>query len=62
MSGSWSVLNRVVTPTSACSRVYCHEALHLKEKLQTASYNQEVVAWDTDKDSDEEDVEADLAA
>ena len=42
--------------------MYCHEALHLKEKLQTASYNQEVVAWDTDKDSDEEDVEADLAA
>ena len=31
--------------------MYCHEALHLKEKLQTASYNQEVVAWDTDKDS-----------
>ena len=44
--------------------MYCHEALHLKEKLQTASYNQEVVAWDTDKDSVtiEEDVEADLAA
>ena len=42
--------------------MYCHEALHLKEKVQTASYNQEVVAWDTDKDSDEEDVEADLAA
>ena len=34
----------------------------VKEKLQNASYKQEVVAWDTDKDSDEEDVEADLAA
>ena len=42
--------------------MYCHEALHLKEKLQNASYKQEVVAWDTDEDSDEEDEEADLAA
>ena len=66
---NWSVYGKIKNDTTsrmshevADKRVYCHEALHLKEKLQTASYNQEVVAWDTDKDSDEEDVEADLAA
>ena len=47
----------------ADKRVYCHEALHLKEKLQTASYNpRSRRVWDTDEDSDEEDEEADLAA
>ena len=32
----------------ANKRVYCHEALHLKEKLQSAGYKQEAVGWDTD--------------
>ena len=41
--------------------VYCHEALHLKNKLQTASYRQSVEKWDTDSDSDATDDEADLA-
>ena len=40
--------------------VYCHEALHLKNKLQTASYTQSVEKWDSDSDSDATDDEADL--
>ena len=41
--------------------VYAHDALHLREKLQSASYVQKVEKWDTDSDSDESDDEADLA-
>ena len=41
-------------------RVYCHEALHLKRKLQAAGYKQAVEKWDSDSDSDESDDE-DLA-
>ena len=36
------------------------EALHLKEKLQSAAYEQEAVKWDTDSDSDMSDDEEDL--
>ena len=32
-------------------RVYYHEALHLKEKLQSAGSKQETVGWDTDEAS-----------
>jgi hypothetical protein len=41
--------------------VYCHEALHLQQKLQKAGYNEKVEKWDSDSDSDESDEEADLA-
>ena len=41
-------------------RVYCHEALHLKGKLQTASYKQAVEKWDSDSDSDVSSDEDDL--
>ena len=37
--------------------VYCHEALHLQNKLQKAKYQQKVLAWDTDSDEDETDEE-----
>ena len=40
--------------------VYCHEALHLKEKLQKAGYKAKMVKWDSDTDSDESDDEKDL--
>ena len=45
--------------------VYCHEALHLREKLQKAGYKQKVEKWESDSDSesassDEENIEADL--
>ena len=42
--------------------VYCHEALHLKKKLQTASYEQKAEKWDTDSDRRQgSDDEKDLA-
>ena len=42
--------------------VYCHEALHLKEKAQQAGYKALVEKWDTDSDSsDGSDDELDLA-
>ena len=42
--------------------VYCHEALHLKEKAQHAGYKALVEKWDTDSDSsDGSDDELDLA-
>ena len=36
---------------------YCHEAFHLKQKLQKASYKQKSLKWDSDSDSDESDEE-----
>jgi|TARA_B110001469_G_C9514638_1_gene256391 hypothetical protein len=40
--------------------VYCHEALHLREKLQKVSYQQKVDKWESDSDSDASDDESDL--
>ena len=43
--------------------VYCHEALHMRAKLQTvqsAGYVQKAVQWDSDSDSDASDDEEDL--
>ena len=45
--------------------MYCHEALHLREKLQKAGYKQKVEKWESDSDSesassDEEAIEAGL--
>ena len=65
---NWSVYGKIKNDTTsrmghavADKRVYCHEALHLKQKLQSAGYKQAVEKWDTDSDSDESDDEADLA-
>ena len=64
---NWSVYGAI--KTAARSRlghavsdklVYCHEALHMKQKLQSASYEQRAEKWDTDSDSDESDDENDL--
>eukprot|EP00965_Chrysotila_dentata_P000414 13972-Pleurochrysis_carterae.AAC.2 len=39
--------------------IYCHEALHLREKLQSASYSQATANWDeSDSDNDDLDEEA----
>ena len=38
-------------------RVYCHEALHLKDKMQSAGAKVNVEKWDSDSDSDETDDE-----
>ena len=37
--------------------VYCHEALHLQNKLQKAGYKQAAEKWESDSDSDESDDE-----
>ena len=65
---NWSVYGKIKTAESsrmghevADKRVYCHEALHLKEKLQSAGYKQEAVGWDTDDASDASATEPDLA-
>eukprot|EP00965_Chrysotila_dentata_P102222 3374989-Pleurochrysis_carterae.AAC.2 len=45
--------------------VYCHEALHLREKLHHVGYEEKVARWDVDSDSDsdgDEDEESDLSA
>ena len=61
---NWSVYGAVKTAARgtmghavADKLVYCHEALHLKNKLQTAGYKQEAEKWDTDSDSDASDDE-----
>ena len=64
---NWSVYGAIKTTARgtmghavADKRVYCHEALHLKGKLQTASYKQAVEKWDSDSDSDVSSDEDDL--
>lgn len=34
--------------------MYCHEALHLKQKLQRAGYKQQSLVWDSDSDDGED--------
>jgi hypothetical protein len=65
---NWSIYGAVKTKArSSMSHevgdklVYCHEALHMRNKLQKAGYKQEAEKWDTDSDSDESDDENDLA-
>ena len=41
-------------------KVYIHEALHLRDKVQDAGYKALVEKWDSDSDSDASDDEADL--
>ena len=61
---NWSVYGRIMTPTRsrlhharADKLVYCHEALHMKAKLQKAAYTQNAVKWDSDSDDDATDQE-----
>ena len=65
---NWSVYGQIKTTTRgrmghavADKRVYCHEALHNRLKLQKADYKQAIEKWDTDSDTDASDDEADLA-
>ena len=59
-----TVRSRILGPAVADKLLYCHEALHLKEKLlkklQRAAYEQKVEKWDTDSESDKSDDEKDL--
>ena len=61
---NWSVYGRIKTKErsrmgheTGDMRVYCHEALHLKDKMQTAGHKPKVEKWDSDSDSDETDEE-----
>ena len=40
--------------------VYCHEALHLRERMNKAGYKAPVVKWDSDSESDDSSDEEDL--
>jgi hypothetical protein len=40
--------------------VYCHEALHLRQKLQKVTYSQKVEKWESDSDSEDSGDEQDL--
>ena len=49
---NWSVYG-IMTPARSCMQhqrgdklVYCHEALHLRAKLQRAAYVQKAVKWE----------------
>lgn len=64
---NWSIYGKIKTETRSRmghsvsdKRVYCHEALHMREKLTKAGYKQKVEKWDSDSDSDSSD-EEDLA-
>ena len=63
---NWSIYGQIKSErrtgldhTKSDKLVYCHEALHLKEKScrRTASYKTKVAKWDSDSDSDESDDE-----
>ena len=64
---NWSVYGQIKTTSRnrmshavGDKLVYVHEALHMKLKLQHASYTQHAEKWDSDSDSDESDDEDDL--
>ena len=59
---NWSVYGKIKTAefsrmghevADKRKSIYCHEVLHLKDKLQSAGYKQaETVSWDTNEASD----------
>ena len=56
---NWSVYGTIKTASRsqmshavADKRVFCHEALAITRKLQSAGYKQSVEKWDSDSDSD----------
>lgn len=69
---NWSVYGQIKTAARnrmahsvADKRVYCHEALHLQEKLQNAAYRMPMQKWEDASDSDsneESETEADATA
>ena len=40
--------------------VFCHEALHLEQKMQDAGWAPDIERWETDTDSDGSDEEVDF--
>ena len=56
---NWSVYGQIKSANKSCMQhrtsdklVYCHETLHLQEKLQSAGWQADVVAHESDTDSD----------
>ena len=39
--------------------VYCHEAMHLQQRMQDAGWTADVERWESDSDSDDSGDEAD---
>ena len=65
---NWSVYGQIMTPGRSRMQhqrgdklVYCHEALHMQQKLQRAGYGQAAAKWDSDSDSGDESDDADFA-
>ena len=62
---NWSIYGRIkadnrsnLKHATADRLVYCHEALHMRTKMQQGSYKEPVVEWaDSDSDSGESDEE-----
>jgi hypothetical protein len=62
---NWSIYGRIKADNRSALKhatadrlVYCHEALHMREKMKNASYKEPVVEWaDSDSDSDASDEE-----
>ena len=53
-----SVYGQIITParsrlshTTADKLVYCHEALHLQERMQDAGWEADICPWDSDEES-----------
>mmetsp|Transcript_16247 Transcript_16247/g.35243 ORF Transcript_16247/g.35243 Transcript_16247/m.35243 type:complete len:103 (-) Transcript_16247:54-362(-) len=58
--GDWFVYGHMKTKDrgalkheNADKLVFCHESIHLHDKLHTASYKEEVEKWDSDSESDD---------
>lgn len=64
---NWSVYGQIKSANRtrlghpvADKLVFCHEALHMREKLQKAGSKHDVVKWESDSDSDESGAEEDF--
>ena len=59
---NWSIYGHTKTNKLAHAAVYCHEVLHLRDKLQKVSYQQKLHKWENDSDSQASDDDKDLMA
>lgn len=64
---NWSIYGQIkpkhmshLGHASADKRVYCHEAIHLRDKLQDSNFKSKVEEWESDSDSDLSSDEEDL--
>ena len=60
---NWSIYRWPAHQDQQAARTrYCHEVLHLRDKLQKVSYQQKVHKWENDSDSQASDDDKDLMA